>query len=413
MKNIKKILMLSLTAIFTVGLVACSTGSGSAGGKVALTFATWANEEEGKEIDAILEKLSKASKTYTLKQQIIPKDYYVKIQTQIGGNLAPDLFWLAQEYIPAYMETGTIAKLDSYLAGQTQIDMNDFYPEILATAQKGGSTYGLPWINQPYVVYYNKALISENDVKNWTWDDFLAVSNKVKTDTVHGYASTGNPPPEVFIWGEGGEVVTANGQLQLNTPEALAGLAVMNKVMSDKATMPFNEATSNGVENTFVNGKVGMIIGGATDDVEKKVKEAGANFEVGMAVMPRGSAKKVTFSWNASTVIAEQTPNKDVAFEALSELTQELFDYKAPAPIKSKADKVGQINKNKAYATDVITESLKIARGFNNQPKQNELASAMWDELTLPLLSNNDGKGNLDIIKLVDTTSRRWKEIAG
>lgn len=412
MKKMKKIAMLAITLVFTLGLVACG-GSSSNDGKVALTFATWANEEEGKEIDAILEKLNAASKTYTLKQQVIPKDYYVKIQTQVAGNQAPDLFWLAQEYLPAYMETKTIVNLDEMLGKQTKIDMDDFYPDVLATAQRNGSTFGLPWINQPYVVYYNKALVTEADVKDWTWDDFMAVSDNVKTDGVYGFATTGNPPPEVFIWGNGGEVITEDGEIKLDSAETKAGLEVMKKVVTSPGTMPYNEASSNGVETAFINGKIGMMIGGATDDIEKKVADAGGAFEVGMAVMPAGTKEKVTFSWNASTVISEQTKNKDVAFEALSDLTLALFDYKTPAPVKSKVSKVGEINPNKAYATEVIAESLKIARGFNNQPKQNEMSGAMWDDLTLPILSNNDGKGNVDIAVLTENTIKRWKTIVG
>lgn len=416
MKQLKKVGLTSVAAVMAATtLVGCGSTEGTdtatQGEKAELTLATWANEQEAKEIDAILEEISAASDEYTLKQQVIPKDYYVKVQTQIAGNQAPDLFWLAQEYTPAYMQNGAILSLDELLAEQTQVDMDDYYPSMIDTVEHDGSIYGLPWINQPYVVYYNKAVISEDQVKDWTWEDFQALSSQVKTDDMYGFASTGNPPAETFIWGWGGETFTPEGEIVLDSPEAKEGLQFMSDLMADPATMPFNEASSYGVEQAFADQKVAMMIGGATDGVERKVEEMGAPFEVGMAVMPAGPKEHVTFSWNAATVISSQTKHQEAAEQALLDLTVEMFDYKAPAPVASKADMIGEINPYKAYAQDIITESMEIARGFNNQTKQNELGGSMWDSLNLPILSNNDGKGNVDIDAIIDTTVENWTKI--
>ena len=61
----------------------------------------------------------------------------------------------------------------------------------------------------------------------------------------------------------------------------------------------------------------------------------------------------------------------------------------------SKIDMVGKINPDKEYAMDVIKKSSEIARGFNNQPTQNEIGTYTWESVASPILTNNDGKRKL------------------
>lgn len=82
----KRILALALISATTVSMMAgCgSDGSGKEkekDGKVELTLSTWANETEAKEMDAVLKELNDSQEEYVIKQQVIPSDYYTKIQT--------------------------------------------------------------------------------------------------------------------------------------------------------------------------------------------------------------------------------------------------------------------------------------------------------------------------------------------
>ena len=422
-KKLASFLVFLVTAFL---LVACggndSASDNKTGGnetekeKVELTIATWANEQEAKEFDAILEEINASQDEYTIKQMVIPQDYYTKIQTMIAGNQAPDLIWLAQEYIPAYAKNGAVLDITEKLNSQTQINMDDYLDGSLNTAIYEGKIYGLPWIGQPYVVYYNKTLFAENGInepaEDWKWEDFKETAKALTKDGIYGFATTGNPPLAVWIWGEGGEIVEKDGTVKLTTPETISGLELAKSIILDETmTMPYQEALSMGVEQAFVNGKVAMMVGGANDDVERKVEEAGGQFEVGMAIMPRGSKQHVTFNWTASTLISEQTDHPDVAFQALLDITEKMFDWKVPAPVASKVEKIGEINPYKAYAVDIIKKSTEISRGFNNLPEQNELGGNQWELLDLPILSNNNGKGNVDVKELAEITEEAFKSI--
>lgn len=127
-----------------------------------------------------------------------------------------------------------------------------------------------------------------------------------------------------------------------------------------------------------------MFFGGAGDDIENQVNE---KFKVGMSEIPY-ETKKSTFSWIASTVISSQTKNKDVAYEALVDLTNAIQKWKIVSPTKSGLSNVIKVRPEKAYALDVIKKSSAYARGFNNQEKEAEIDTALSDELYEPILYN-------------------------
>ncbi|MDM5186768.1 sugar ABC transporter substrate-binding protein [Bacillus sp. DX4.1] len=419
-KLLSKITVLVGVSVLTLGGIAgCSSNKADTAkknGPVELKIATWANEREAKEFDEIINKLNAKQHDYKLKQMVIPKDYYAKVQTMIAGKQAPDLMWLAQEYVPAYASNNALVDISSQLKSQKQINMDDYFSGSLDAAKYEGKTYGLPWIGQTYVVYYNKSMFKESGIQDpsltWNWNDFHNTAKTLTKDDKYGFATAGSPPLSVFAWGEGGDIINKKGKVVLDSPETIKGLEVGKDIITDKsATMPYEDVKSMGTEQAFVNGTVGMIIGGANDDVERKVKEAGNKFEVGMAVMPSGSKEQVTFNWTASTVISSQTKNKEASFKALVDVTNEMTEWKVPTPLKSKLQNIAEINPYKAYALEVIQKSTEISRGFNNTVQQNEIAATEGQGLDEVILSNNNGKGNVNVSNLAKDVAKKLRKI--
>lgn len=403
-------------AALALTLAACggSPGGGDDGGPVTLTIATWANDTEADELDAILEELNAAQDAYHLEQMVVPGgEYYTKLQTMIAGRQSPDLFWLSQEYVPAYAANGTLTELTGLV--DDRVDLADYLPGSLDPATVDGALYGLPWIGQPYVVYYNADRFAEAGLpapeQDWTWDAFRETARTLTDGDRWGYATTGTPPVALYAWGEGGDYVDASGEVVLDSPETVAGLTLAHEIANDPTTtMPQAQAQSRGVESAFVDGTVAMMVGGAADDIERKVAESGAPFEVGMALMPAGSVEQVTFNWTASTVLSAGA-DTDAGVAAITDLTQAMFDWKIPAPVASRVGDIAEVNPAKAYAVDVVTRSAEIARGFHNLPQQNELGTVIWEQLEGPILTDGDGKGVGDLAELAAETADRMREI--
>lgn len=85
--------------------------SGQPAQKVTIRLATWAHAEEAKELQAILDKINAQAQGWQIVHEPVPSDYYTKLQTTLAGDSAPDLFWLAQEYVIPYAAKGVLLDL--------------------------------------------------------------------------------------------------------------------------------------------------------------------------------------------------------------------------------------------------------------------------------------------------------------
>lgn len=407
--KMKKTLSALLAVVLAAGtMFGCSSpsGSSSAGGtksaaataakagKADLTVSTWAGAGELKEMQKIVDKLNASSQDYNLKIQSIPADYYVKIQAMISAKKAPDLMWLSQEYIPMYAKLGVLMDISDKAQNDQKVNLSNYYEGPLNTAKYKDKLYGLPWISQPVVMYYNESLLKEAGVTfpdgNWSWEDFRTAAKKAtKRDssgktTQWGTVISGWPPIQTWIWAFGGETVDKDGNIKIDSPESIKGLKVLNNILNvDKVSPSKEQAQNMGDADLFKTGKVAMFFGGAGDDLEKQV---GSKFKVGMSEIPHGD-KKTTFSWIASTVVSSGTKNKDAAYKALVDLTNATFQWKVVPPIKTGFDMVTKNMPEKAYALNTIKASAQYARGFNNQEKEPELDTAIGDELYTPLIN--------------------------
>ncbi|WP_084756898.1 extracellular solute-binding protein [Clostridium sp. DMHC 10] len=277
-----------------------------------------------------------------------------------------------------------------------KVELENYYAGPLDTAKYKEKLYGLPWISQPVVMYYNKALFKEAGIEepngSWKWEDFDNAAKKLTKDKngdgkidQWGTVIDGWPPINTWVWTYGGETIDKNGRIKLGSPEALKGLNMLSKMINvDKISPDKEQAQNMGDAQLFESGKIGMFFGGAGDDIENQVNE---KFKVGMSEIPY-ETKKSTFSWIASTVISSQTKNKDVAYEALVDLTNAIQKWKIVSPTKSGLSNVIKVRPEKAYALDVIKKSSAYARGFNNQEKEAEIDTALSDELYEPILYN-------------------------
>ena len=133
------------------------------GEKVTIRLSTWAGVEEAAELQAILDEINANETRFQIVHEPAPADYYTKIQTSLAGDTSADLFWLSQEHIAGYAQQGALLDVTDCLAASDNpaADLDDYFPEILKTAQLAGRTYGLPWIAQPVVLFYNTALFDE------------------------------------------------------------------------------------------------------------------------------------------------------------------------------------------------------------------------------------------------------------
>ncbi len=382
----------------------------ASGDKATIRLATWAGVEEAKELQAVIDKINGAATTYQIVHEPQPADYYTKIQTNLAGGTAADLMWLSQEYIVGYADKGVLLDISDQLSTDTRpaAKLDDYFPNVLQTAQFNGRTFGLPWIAQPVMLYYNPKLFADAGVEvpndNWTWDDFKAAAEKLTRDTngdgtvdVYGTAFNGWPPVHMFIWQAGGEVVSEDRTTSpIDTPEAIAGAQFYKDIIYNaKLAAPQNVIAEQGFGELAKNGKVAMFFGGAADDLDYAAKKDSRFAEMKMALVPKGPQNRQTFAWTASTVINAATQNPQAAFDALVDLTEGIHHWKIVAPRQSlaTADVLAASVPDKQASAEVILKALPDSRSFRIVPRQSEWDSLFWEKFQDPLYQ---GKGTAE-----------------
>jgi multiple sugar transport system substrate-binding protein len=385
------------TAQGSAAAAAPSAAANAGGQKVRLRLATWAGVDEAKELQAILDKINAASQTFEIVQEAQPADYYTKLQTTIAGGQAADLMWLSQEYIPGYAERGALLDLTPYLqqSSDAAAKLDDYYPEVLQTAQFDSKTYGLPWISQPVVLYYNPKLFQDAGVAepndNWTWDDFKSAAEKLtKPDQdIYGTAFNDWPPIQMFIWQAGGDVISEDRtQAPIDTPEALQGIQFYQDIIyNPKYAAPENVIKEQGFGELAKNGKVAMFFGGAADDLDYASKKDAKFAELKAALVPKGPQSRTTFAWTAATVANAKTANPAVAADALIKLTEGIHHWKIVAPRKSLANKETIVASvpDKAASADVIVQAAQDMRSFRVVPQQSEWDTVFFEKFKDPI----------------------------
>jgi multiple sugar transport system substrate-binding protein len=400
----RRILGLLAALLLLIPLFAACGGQAAQTGdtKATIRLATWTGVDESKELEAVIAKVNAAATTFTIVLEAQPADYYTKIQTNLAGGTAADLLWLSQEYIAGYAEKGTLLDISDRLAADTRpaAKLDDYYPSVLQTAQYDGKTYGLPWIAQPVMLYYNPKLFTEAGVappdESWTWDDFRAAAATLTKDTngdgkadQYGTAFNGWPPIQMFIWQAGGEVISEDkASSPLDSPEALAGATFYADIIYNPLyAAPEDVIKEQGFGELAKNGLVAMFFGGAGDDLDYAYVKNPAFAELKIALVPKGPQSRATFAWTAATSINAATKNPDAAYDALVALTEGIHHWKIVAPRISLAtvDVIVASVPQKQDSAALILKALPDARSFRIVPRQSDWDAAFFDQFQDPL----------------------------
>jgi len=371
--------------------------------KVTIRLATWVGEDEGKELQGVIDKVNQSATSFEIVSEPSPADYYTKLQTTLAGSSAADLFWLSQEYVAGYADRGALLDVTDRLAADSSptANLDDYIPAILKEAQYDGKTYGLPWISQPVVLYYNPDLfaaagIAEPD-DTWTWDTFKtnAAALTDKSKGVYGTAFNGWPPIQMFIWQAGGEVITADlKSCPIDSPEAEQAADYYASIIYNEEYAP-SEATlkEQGFGEMAKAGKVAMFYGGAADDLDYAHKKDPKNALLKVALVPKGPKDRTTFAWTAATVVNSKTKNPDIAYQAMVALTEGIHHWKIVAPRTSLAtvDVITASVPDKADSAETILKAVPDMRSFNVIPDHAEWDTMFFDEFQDPLF-HGEGK---------------------
>ena len=366
-----------------------------------ITISTWAGVDEAAELQVLIDEINAEQTDYQIVHQPIPGDYFPQVQTQLAGNTGADIFWLDQNQM-AIASEGVLLPLDECLAASDNpaADLSDYYPGVLAVNQVDGETYGLPWIAQPVVTYFNRGLFDAAGVEypeeGWTWDDFMEKARALTLDTdgdgetdQWGFINNSWPPPFIFIWQAGGETISEDfATSPIDSPEAIEGMEFYLSTAYNPEVSPSRETISEqGFGEMFKAGKIAMFMGGAADDLDRV-----EGLDVGVIHVPAHpeTGSTTTFAWNASLAINANTANPDLACDALVRLADAIHGWKIVSPRISQATVEHLVDaepRKEANAEALVTaaQDMRALPIFGNYA---EWDAIFWSDFWGPLIND-------------------------
>ena len=168
--------------------------------------------------------------------------------------LVVDVVW-----VPEFARAGWIADLSGAFPPERM--RAEFLPGPVEAVVVGGKTYAVPWYVDVGVLFYRKDLVP-GAPHTFAELQQYARDAMAKDGTLQGYVWQGRQYEglncNVFeaIWGHGGDVMNAQGRLELNTEPARAGLTYLRGLITSGLSPPgVTSATEEEARRVFQAGR--------------------------------------------------------------------------------------------------------------------------------------------------------------
>ncbi len=293
----------------------------------------------------------------TVNIEVIPWDSYEeKYMTGVASGTGPDVGYMYNEMLYNYISTGSIDELDSYFTDEEKEEYIYW-----SNGEIMGKQYILPYVvGAPRILYANMDLLAEAGVEAipTTWEELVTASQAVKDATGKtgfdqpwgGYFGDLNEIYFPFLWQAGGSICDSEGNLTLDTEEALKAAEFVYSLKEDGIIADSCVSRdSSAVSDDFKAGDVAMYIASSTGS--KKITDSGVNWDyVPFTTDVTGG----TFVANDSLVLMSACKNKEAAVSLMKELTSP----ETMQAFHEECYRMPPITKSETYVDDPKFESM-------------------------------------------------------
>ena len=256
-------------------------------------------------------------------------EYTSKLTLQLAGGNPPDGGWVLENTAPQFVASQVMADLQPALNAAEGYDLADFSESALALWKAGDGLYALPFSTSPFLILYNKDLFEAAGLEDpnalaargeWTWEALAAAAKTIaETQGVYGLEgvdgalytspwSTLTPIVRSF----GGDFWDAEGNCTMNSPETVAALQFFHDMLFvDQSIVPPGEI------GDFFTGQSAMTLG----QISRLTKLDNAEFAWDVAPLPAGPVTQAATIGQAGLTIFANSPNRDIAIDFLTYLT--------------------------------------------------------------------------------------------
>ena len=154
-----------------------------------LQFASWGSKSEIDILIPIIKEFEKENPNVKIQFLHFPQNYFQKIHLLLASNMAPDIIFMNNLYLPVYADF--LEDLTPYT------DKSVFFDKTLQALSYNNKLLAIPRDASNLVVYYNKNLFKKYNIsypsKNWTLQDLLNIGLQFKKHNIFGISFEENP----------------------------------------------------------------------------------------------------------------------------------------------------------------------------------------------------------------------------
>ncbi|HVO31343.1 MAG TPA: extracellular solute-binding protein [bacterium] len=216
-----------------------------------------------------------------------------RIKEAFAVGETPDLFRIEAGWTPEYVRLGVLVPAQEWLPEE---DRADLLPQAAALFTVDGKLAAAPHVVDCLALLYNKTLLDAAHVAVPADYDALAAASHTLTDSRagrYGFFLRGDGYWYLpFLWGFGGDLVDAKGNVALDSPQAIAAMKAYVDLERKGTTPPGTDwpADYRRMMRMFADGQVAMILNGpwATSELLQGAAFKGHEDALGIAPVPSG-----------------------------------------------------------------------------------------------------------------------------
>ncbi|MCV9886164.1 sugar ABC transporter substrate-binding protein [Metabacillus halosaccharovorans] len=377
MKSYKKYAGIFSTIALSLALVACGPqesseeGSGSNEAKTNKEYdlLVWEDIEKAGGID---DAVAKFEEEHDVTVKVVEKAYAQQIEDlRLDGpaGTGPDVLTMPGDQIGTAVTEGLIKELD------VPEDVQSIYTEVAMQSQKvDNKVYGLPKAVETTMLYYNKDLVSEEELPT-TLDEWYELSKEMTDGEKYGFLALFDQIyyAQSVLSGYGGYIfgTDENGgfngsDIGLNNEGSVEGAQYIQKFYKE-GLFPagiIGEQGINVLESLFTEGKAAAIISGPWN-IDPFTK-AGVNF--GVAKLP-----ELANGENMSSFVGVKSYNVS-SYSKNAELAEEFVEFVANEEnSKTRFEVTKEVPAVQALADDPVVAESEAAQAVAEQSQFAEL----------------------------------------
>ncbi len=252
---------------------------------------------------------------------LISPDYGTQLQTAFASGDYPDVFAVGQFEFPSYQDSGVLMPADGRIEAQ-----DDIYPSLLAAfTAEDGTVYCPPKDFSTLALLYNKDLFDAAGVEypnsDSTWEDIYAAAEAINSADVAGMSVAADRNRWMgFLYGNGGNLFDADGNVVINSPEAVASLDYYSSFVENGVGKTPADLESGWNGEAFGRGLAAMTIEG--NWAIGFLDESYPDLNWGVAELPTGpGGEKGTLTFTVCWAVGANTPYPEESWALVNFLT--------------------------------------------------------------------------------------------